>query len=162
MNVGFRPVAEADFPAISALVPSADELFLVYPLGQFPLTADQLRQLATTRSDLTVAVEDGRVMGFANLYDLRPGQSAFIGNVVVDRAHRGRGLGRRLVNHMLDLAFDIHAVAEVRISVFCHNTPALLLYDSLSFVPYAIERRLDPHGRIVPMLHLRLYRHDRV
>ena len=161
MNVGFRPAVEADFPAICALVPSVDELFLVYPRGQFPLTVEQLRQLATTRHDLTVAVEDAQVIGFANLYDLIPSQSVYIGNVVVDRARRGHGHGRCLVNHMLDLAFGVHAVAEVRISVFCHNTPAVLLYDSLGFVPYAIERRQDPHGHIVPMLHLRLNRYDR-
>jgi ribosomal protein S18 acetylase RimI-like enzyme len=161
VSLEFRPAVEADYPAICALVPTEDELFLVYPRGRFPLTAEQLRELAATRHALTVATDGPQVIGFANLYDLVPGESAFIGNVVIARERRGAGLGRALINHMLDLAFGPYALAEVRISVFCHNTPALLLYHGLGFRPYAIERRTRPRGQPLPLLHMHLRRAER-
>lgn len=157
-DITFRPAAEADYPGICRLVADPDELFFVYPRGRFPLTAEQLQELARTRQELTVAVDGLDVVGFANLYDYETGHKAFIGNVVVHRAWRGRGLGRRLVTHMLDLALGKHDLAATHISVFGHNTPAMLLYTHLGFAPYALEERRDPSGRRVALVHMRLDR----
>ena len=155
MSVSFRAAEEADYPAICALVPTQDELFLVYPRGRFPLTAEQLRELAATRHALTVAVDGAEVVGFANLYDLVPGESAFIGNVVVAGNRRRAGLGRQLTQYMLDRACRDYLLPEVRISVFCHNLPALRLYAGLGFEPYALDQRRRPRGEELPLLHMR-------
>lgn len=155
MSLAFRPSVEADFPRIGALVPTEDELFLVYPRGRFPLTVEQLRELAATRLALTVAVDGADVIGFADLYDLVPGTSVFIGNVVIAGDRRRQGLGRRLVRHMLELAERDYHVPEVRISVFCHNLPALRLYAGLGFEPYALDIRRHPRGDDLPLLHMR-------
>ena len=162
MTIAFRPALAADYPAICTLIPDEDELFRVYPRGRFPLTVEQLQVLAQTRHELTVAATSARVIGFANLYDLVPGESAFIGNVVIDRDCRGQGFGRRLVGYMLDLAFERHALPEVRIAVFCINAPALRLYADLGFRPYDIEIRVHPRGERVPLLNMRMQRADRV
>lgn len=151
-----REATPADFPAIVRLVPSREELFYVYPKGRYPFSEDQLHALAASRHALTVALRDGTVAGFANLYDVQPGRWAYIGNVIVAPARRGQGIGRALVSHMIHRARDEYGVAEVRISVFRDNTPALLLYAGLDFLPYALEQRQDPAGRSVPLLHLRL------
>lgn len=45
MTITFRPAVAADYPAICAMVPTEDELFLVYPRGRFPLSAEQLQGL---------------------------------------------------------------------------------------------------------------------
>lgn len=81
--------------------------------------------------------------------------------MVIDRSRRGQGLGRRLVDHMLDLSFARHRLPEVRISVFCHNTPALMLYAGPGFKPYDIGLREHPRGRRVPLLNMRLRCADR-
>ena len=151
-----REATEGDFDAIVRLVPSQDELFLVYPKGKHPFTAGQLRKLAEVRKELTVTVRDGEVIGFANLYDIESHQWAFIGNVVVSRAFRGNGIGRKLVGHMIRVALEKYSVPEVRISVFSENTPALLLYASLHFKPYSIAAREDPSGRRVALVHMKL------
>ena len=88
-----REATIEDFEAIVRLVPSQEELFLVYPKGKHPFSVSQLRALADVRKELTVAVGNGEVIGFANLYDLEPRQWTFIGNVVVGRAFRGQGFG---------------------------------------------------------------------
>ncbi len=157
-TVIFRAAEEGDFPAVAALVQGAEELFRVYPRGSYPLTLEQLRTLAKVRSDLTVATVDGTVAGFANLYDLVPGERAFIGNVIVACTLRGKGLGRALLRHMIGLAFDKYRLPEVRISVFSDNTPALLLYTTLGFRPASIEERRDPQGARVALLHMVLHR----
>ncbi len=151
-----RAATEQDFEAIVGLVPTREELFFVYPKGEHPFSVEQVRALARSREALTVALEDAVVIGFANLYDVQPGCSAFIGNVVVARAWRGQGVGRRLVRHMVALARDEYGAREVRISVFNTNTPALLLYADAGFRPYALERRTDPAAARVGLIHMKL------
>lgn len=149
-----RGATPADYPAIAAMVPTREELFLVYPSGEYPLTIAQLSALARERRELTVAVRDERVAAFANLYGVEPGRRAFIGNVVVSNAFRGAGLGRMLVGHMIRLGFEKYGMAEMAISVFSHNLPALLLYASLGFRPYAVEERRTPQGERCALIHM--------
>ena len=98
---------------------------------------------------------DNNIVAFANLYDLVPGKSAFIGNVIVQEAKRGNGIGRALLEHMLDLVFLKHALPEARISVFSDNVPALRLYKVLGFNEYDRESRKDQYNRKVTLLHLK-------
>lgn len=106
----------------------------------------------------TVLLAEGEVAGFASFYRHRKGRYVFIGNVVIDRSHRGRGLGRRIVVHLATLAFQEYDLPMVRISVHSRNASALLLYGSLGFKPYALEARKDFRGERVALLHLSLTR----
>ncbi|HDP89119.1 MAG TPA: GNAT family N-acetyltransferase [Thioalkalivibrio sp.] len=151
-----RAATRNDFDAIVRLVPSRNELFRVYPKGMHPFTIEQMQALAESRNELTVAVNRDAVIGFANLYDVQAGRWAFVGNVVVAPDFRGQGVGRLLVSHMIQRAFDAYGAQEVRISVFNDNTPALLLYAGMNFRPYAVEERTDPSGARVGLLHMRL------
>jgi ribosomal protein S18 acetylase RimI-like enzyme len=161
MCMEIREATTPDFEAIVRLVPTQDELFRVYPKGNHPFTVDQVHLLAESRKELTVAVERGRVIGFANLYDVEQSIWAFVGNVVVARELRGRGIGRLLVSHMIRQAFDKYGVCEARISVFNDNTPALLLYAGMNFKPYAVEERINPSGERVGLIHMRLEQNER-
>jgi ribosomal protein S18 acetylase RimI-like enzyme len=151
-----RLATPEDYREIVALVPNREELYLVYPKGKHPFTVSQLQELAESRKELTVAVQDGRVVGFANLYGLQSEKWVFIGNVVIQPTFRGSGLGQKLVEHMVQLAFEKYRVPEVRISVFNSNVPALLLYGTLGFRPYDLEQRIDPEGNRVALIHMRL------
>ncbi len=151
-----REATTADFEAIVRLVPTEEELFLVYPKGHHPFSINQLHSLATKRKELTVAVNHGEVIGFANLYDVVPDEYAFVGNVVVAKNSRGQGVGRQLVSRMVQQAFDKYGVREARLSVFNDNTPALLLYAGMKFKPYAVEERINPAGMRVGLIHMKL------
>ena len=152
----YRVATKNDFSKICALVTNEEELFWVYPSGQFPLTVDQLMKLSRERKDLTVVVENERIIGFANLYNHIQGKSAFIGNVVIDKCNRGKGIGRNLILYMLERARKIHNLNEVHISVFNENTPALLLYSTLGFTPYGMEERSNPKGKKVLLIHMKM------
>jgi len=49
---------------------------------------------------------DGEVAGFANFYRWETGGACTIGNVIVSPAVRGRGVGRYLVETMIEIAFS--------------------------------------------------------
>ena len=153
-----REATDDDLPAVVALMPTPEELFRVYPKGRYPLTVQQLRELRAVREAFTVVVEDNTVVAFANLYDIEPGRWGFIGNVVVSPCSRGRGIGRRLVEHMMAVAQTQYGLPDVRISVVADNTPALLLYTALGFDPYAVEQRESPVAGRVALLHMRVRR----
>ena len=154
----FRAATEKDFDGISKVIKSKEELFLVYPNGKYPFTVSQVKELSEVRKELTVAVEDNEIIGFANLYDFKPRELVFIGNVIIEKSHRGKGLGKEVVSYMLDKAYEKYDLPEVRISVFSENTPALLLYSSIGFVPYEIEERLNPQGNRTALIHMKKQR----
>ncbi|MES9924510.1 MAG: GNAT family N-acetyltransferase [Candidatus Thiodiazotropha endolucinida] len=143
------------FEGILTLISSPEELYLIYPSGSWPFDRAQLEKLVRERRDFTVVLDNKQVIGFANLYTSIAGDRYFIGNLVISDAYRGKGIGRRLVRHMCDRIFDRYA-STVYISVFTDNTPALLLYASLGFMPYDIERRTTPNGDSAALLHMRL------
>ncbi|MEW8231152.1 MAG: GNAT family N-acetyltransferase [Candidatus Thiodiazotropha endolucinida] len=143
------------FEGIVELFTTPEEFFLIYPSGTWPFDKAQLERLSRERRDFTVVLDTGRVIGFANLYTSIAGDRYFIGNLVISDTYRGQGIGRRLVRHMCDRIFDRYA-STVYISVFTDNTPALLLYASLGFMPFDIERRTTPKGDSAALLHMRL------
>lgn len=140
--------------AIAALITTPEELFLVHPAGHFPWDDAQIAGLAASREQLTVGLLEDEVVAFANLYQVQPGVSAFIGNVIVAEAAKGRGIGQALVAHMVTLCRQKLA-AEPRLSVFSANSRALLLYSKLGFVPYGVEPRQDWHGNTLALIHMR-------
>ena len=155
MELQLRPATSADYAAVCDLFTDADELFLVCPRNTFPLTIEQLEQIECDRHDLTVAVYGDAVVGFANLYNLVPGDRAFIGNVIIHRDYRGRGWGKQLLQYMMARVADHHQLPQIHISVMNSNTPALLLYANLGFQPYAVDAKQTPTGDWVGVLHLR-------
>ncbi|MEO0869076.1 MAG: N-acetyltransferase [Cyanobacteria bacterium J06642_11] len=150
----FIPATENNYQAIGHLVTSPEELYLVCPTGRYPWDVSQLRTIASQRHALTVGLIDQTVVAFSNLYDLVPQRSAFIGNVIVAKDHRGQGIGKALIQHMMTICQTTYG-AVPHLSVFNNNTRALLLYTALGFVPYAVETRFDLHQNKVAMIHMR-------
>ncbi|MBE9067052.1 GNAT family N-acetyltransferase [Leptolyngbya cf. ectocarpi LEGE 11479] len=148
------PATEQHYSAIGHLVTSPEELYLVCPNGHFPWDVEQLKTIAAKRHGLTVGIMDNRVVAFANLYDLVHQQSAFIGNVIVAPDYRGRGLGKTLIHHMINVCQDKYQTSP-HISVFNDNTRALLLYAELGFTPYSLEPRLNLHQDKVALIHMK-------
>jgi GNAT superfamily N-acetyltransferase len=109
-----------------------------------------------------VLEEDGRVLGSATMGPNRPGRGSHVGTAsfMVDEAARGRGVGRRLGEHVVQWHRDqgyrgiqFNAVVET-------NLPAVRLWRSLGFeivgtVPGAFRSRA--HGYVgLHVMYLRL------
>ena len=154
----FREATENDFEAICKLIPDREELFLMHPNGEYPFTIAQIQELSRVRKELTVAVFENRIIGFTDFYDFTVDRFAFIGNVIIHRNYRGRGIGRLMISHMVKMAYEKYQLPEIRISSFNQNAPALLLYSSLGFTPYAIEEKQDWDGNRIAMINLKMKR----
>jgi GNAT superfamily N-acetyltransferase len=85
------------------------------------------REFAAPRNAYLVAETEGRMDGFL---EMRPGPS--LNYIAIDRAHRGKGIGRELLFSALAGA----AGSRLTLDVFEHNTPALAWYQKLGFQNY--------------------------
>lgn len=119
------------------------------------LTSEQARDLWLERPPgRTVVLADGdRLLGSAKMGPNRPGRGNHVGTAsfMVDAAARGRGVGRRLAEHVVGWhreqgyrAIQFNAVVET-------NTAAVALWQDLGFeivgtVPAAFESR--SHGLV--------------
>jgi ribosomal protein S18 acetylase RimI-like enzyme len=157
MSLSHRPVEEKDIPIICGFPQNEDELFFLFPKASFPLAPSQLQEAIESRADSTVVEINGKVSGFANFYRWETGGSCSIGNVIVSPEARGHGVGRYLIEKMIDLAFTKHEATEVGVSCFNDNVVGLLLYAKLGFQPYAVEERLGKRGNRVALIHMRLH-----
>jgi ribosomal protein S18 acetylase RimI-like enzyme len=156
MSVTFRTVQAQDIARICSFARTEEEQFFFFPAATWPLTEEQLQASVDKRSDSTVIELDGVVVGFANFYKWEQAGTCTIGNVIVDPAIRGKGIGALLIEQMIDIARNRHQASEVTLSCFNSNVAGLLLYPKLGFVPYAIEERQDKQGRRLALIHLRL------
>jgi len=152
--MSIRPAAVEDWPEIWPFfreIVEAGETY-AYPLD---LTSDRARDLWLYRppGQTVVLVEDDRVLGSATMGPNRPGRGDHIGTAsfMVSSEARGRGVGRRLAEYVVQWHRDqgyrgiqFNAVVET-------NTAAVRLWESLGFeiigtVPGAFESR--EHGPV--------------
>lgn len=89
---------------------------------------------------VTVAVRDGAVVGTANMYANRPGPGSHVasGSIMVDRAVRGSGAGRALVEDLIAWAARQGYAAIQFNAVVDTNAAAVHLYESLGFVTLGV------------------------
>lgn len=80
-----------------------------------------------------VAEQGGKILGYISTRIDRESSKGRIPNIVVDQAARGRGLGRRLIEHALDY-FRREGMAFVMIETMANNPVGQHLYPSCGFV----------------------------
>lgn len=149
-----RAARETDLPLVATFPQTPAELFYVHPSARFPLTAEQLLPNFLNRSGNSVVEVAGRVAAFANYISVTAQGDAIIGNVVVDPAQRGTGVGRALLEYLMQRAVDEHDCCRALIPCFNENTQGLLFYLRLGFEPLRYETRTDPQGQVVVLFYL--------
>lgn len=84
---------------------------------------------------LFVAEENNAIIGTLSLvlYDIPSGQKVWIEDVVVDNAIRGKGIGRKLVQHAIDCAKAM-GVKKVDLTTSFDRVAANALYQEMGFV----------------------------
>lgn len=106
--------------------------------------------VARVREDADTPGPSMRVAGFlvARVGSLTRMRHAAKLEVMVDRAHRGRGLGRRLMEACIAWAEGEAGVEKLSLNVFADNDAAIALYRRLGFVEEGRRPReyKDPDG----------------
>jgi RimJ/RimL family protein N-acetyltransferase len=143
-SIRLEPFSEADFDRLIAWSPTAEFLLQwAGPLFTFPLDRAQLEQyLASSRQTPSGmmafrAVDDagGKVIGHIELAGIDHRQrSARLSRVLVGPAERrGKGIGRRVVQAALRIAFGDLRLHRVDLFVFDFNRPAIACYERAGF-----------------------------
>ena len=125
-----------DMPVFLAAIDDAKMLMqFAGPAYVFPLTAEQV--LMDLQADgvcvYSMVNDEDEVVGHAQMQMLS--NSVLLRRIVIwDKASRGQGWGKQMVQQLLDVAFAMPEVQQVRLNVFDWNTPAIRCYQSLGFV----------------------------
>jgi ribosomal-protein-alanine N-acetyltransferase len=91
------------------------------------------------------AVVDGALVGYAGLWF--DGFDAQVMTIGTDERFQGRGLGRRMLENLLDRARTLSA-AVVLLEVRVDNDPAIHLYESVGFERLGMRRAYYQPGNI--------------
>jgi RimJ/RimL family protein N-acetyltransferase len=76
------------------------------------------------------------VAGLHRQHGAKNRHTALIWSVYVAPGYRGTGLGRRLLQRVIDLAREMEGLRRVNLTVNANNSAAFALYRSLGFVEY--------------------------
>lgn len=97
------------------------------------------KSIGTENSTIFVAEKSGEIVGFVsvsvtteNLSLLQPMRFARVGSVCVAEDFRGQGIGRELMAQVEHWA-AANIAADIRLSVWAFNQPALRLYEELGY-----------------------------
>jgi len=135
--------AVVEFATAADLETMADLLAELFSL-EADFTPDRAKQLAglklilddPARGRLFVTRVDGRVVGMANalitVSTAQGGRVLLLEDVILHRDHRGGGLGRRLVEQVLDWAAG-EGMPRVTLLADKDNAPAQAFYRRLGF-----------------------------
>jgi RimJ/RimL family protein N-acetyltransferase len=105
-------------------------------------TAERLN--ATPNGSFVVGAFDGGELvgtaGFARESRPKTQHKAFVWGVYVTPTHRGHGIGRSLMQALLDRARTAAGLRQINITVAATQETAVRLYRSLGFEPFGRER----------------------
>lgn len=139
-----RPYKKSDFVYLQKWISDArtHTLWCANRLP-FPLTEGNFQEmLETSERDwgscgYTFTEDSGQPVGFL-LYNVNEEENyGFASYIVVDNSLRGKGYGTQMLERLLQYAFLITNVAEVRLNVFDVNERAKRCYEKAGFLEEA-------------------------
>jgi L-phenylalanine/L-methionine N-acetyltransferase len=108
---------------------------------------DQRRQIETLDANdhQLVAEVDGRVVGTACLvaFHGRLSHCGEIEHLMVHDVFQGRGIGRQLMEALLDIADNYLGLVRVELLVYPDNASAVRLYERLGFAHEGVRRKFS-------------------
>ncbi len=156
MILTHRISTDEDLQFIVQLPEDKISLFYMFPKATFPLTIEQLKDVIKSRFDSTVFLINDKIIGYANIYFYDDEKEPYIGNVILSKDYRGKGLGKEIVKTMIHKAMSNHDTNCVKIAVFKSNLSVYNLYKSLCFEEYKTEIRIDFEGNKQELVFMEL------
>jgi GNAT superfamily N-acetyltransferase len=142
MSIVIGPAREADLPAIKTLL--AELLDAMndkegLDIEQAVLNCRDMMQ--DSAHHMLVAREDGRILGFVNFNTrktvLHRHESGLIDELVVSKSSRGSGIGRQLIQAVIDECCKL-GCSEVEVSTEKSNRHARRFYQACGFEEEAV------------------------
>jgi ribosomal protein S18 acetylase RimI-like enzyme len=79
------------------------------------------------------------IVGFSRCIPAKRSHRGFVWGFYVDAAFQGRGIGRRLMEALIERAAQIEGLEKIYLTVSDHATAALALYHKLGFTEFGRE-----------------------
>ena len=142
--VTLRPAVPDDAAAICLIYNQGIEDRLATLETELRTPAERLEWLTTRgpRHPVLVAVADGAVVGWASLnrFNPRPAYDHVADlSVYIERGWRGRGVGRRLLDGLVEAARGI-GYHKLVLAAFPYNAAGMALYERMGFSTVGIYR----------------------
>jgi len=139
-----RPLSLADVAGMQALCTLPGTMWgtAQIPSRTLEQRQRQVESMVTDRDTHALVAElDGKLVGSASLH-VGNGKRRHTGDLgtCVHYDYAGRGIGRALMESLLDLADNYLGLKRVELDVIIDNEPAIHLYESLGFVREGIQR----------------------
>jgi [ribosomal protein S18]-alanine N-acetyltransferase len=131
-NVQLRPMQLVDLDAIMAIEPT---------IYSHPWTRGNFSDSLNTGYSAWVLESNQIIIGYALLMMVM--DEAHLLNLSVAKSHQKQGLGRYLLEHMLQIANN-HRATNVFLEVRPSNISAIALYENMGFCEMAIRRGYYP------------------
>ena len=128
----FRPMQIDDLDAIMKIEPQ------IYP---HPWTRGNFSDSISSGYSASVLLHDDKIIGYALLMMVL--DEAHLLNLSIATAYQKQGLGRYLLEHMLQIAKN-HQAANMFLEVRPSNISAIALYENIGFNEMAIRRNYYP------------------
>lgn len=146
-TIKVRPVELDDAPQMIPLWPNRTLEAVLRLINRIHRQAEQRRG-----QGLVILDDDHNVTGYGQITSWY--RVAEIADLAIAEAHRGQGLGTTLIQHLIQVAQDMH-IPRVEIGAAADNPRALKLYQRLGFED-ARTIELDFGNGTVPVFYLYL------
>ena len=145
-----RQFKNEDLKLICTFPKSEQEVFFISTNLTYPLAQKQFSDSIKSHKESTTFLFDDCPIGYADFYQYEGDDRLYIGNIMLDSSYRGRGYGKMIVKIMLE-KLKKHKQKEALLCVSSNNINSILLYRSMCFIPYEVEKRLyyDKSSRCV-------------
>ena len=141
-DVSIRPATPDHAPAICTIYNQGieDRIATLETELRTPEERRQWMAARAPRHPVVVAETGGTVVGWGSLnsFNPRPAYDHVVDlSVYVERAWRGRGVGRALLQHLLALAKGA-GYHKMVLATFPHNEAGVTLYRRMGFIPVGV------------------------
>lgn len=139
-----RPAVEADAAAICEIYNQGieDRLATLETERRTPEERRQWLKSRGPRHPVIVAEHGGRVLAWGSLNPFNPREAyrhVADFSIYVERGQRGRGVGRVVLRHLIELAREL-AYHKMVLSAFAFNAAGMALYERLGFRTVGVYR----------------------
>ena len=128
----FRPMTEADLDAIMEIEPH---------IYSHPWSRGNFSDSLVSGYSAWVLLDGAKIIGYALMMMVL--DEAHLLNLSVAKAYQKKGLGRLLLEHMIEIAKK-HAAANMFLEVRPSNISAIALYENIGFNEMAVRRGYYP------------------
>jgi ribosomal protein S18 acetylase RimI-like enzyme len=154
INLTHRKFKEDDAKVIANFPKSEEELFYMFPKANYPLTIDTITNQSKKRFYPTTVLMNSKIVGYGNFIEAIQNDFCSIGNIIINPNYRNTGIASYLINQLTSIAFDKFNVKYIKISCFSTNTPALLLYNKLGFMPKNMIEKISISNNKVLLINM--------